>query len=134
MNGSCHCKRVTIAVPDRPAYLNACNCSVCDKLGAMWGYYTADQVTVGGTPSDYVRADVETPALVFHSCGHCGSTTHYTMVESGPASKVGVNMRMFDPAELIGVEQRFGDRRNYPSGDRHYYRPSVPFDGIGAKP
>jgi hypothetical protein len=133
MNGSCHCGRVTVSVPDRPEFLNECNCSVCSKLGAMWGYYTADQVDVSGTPGGYVRGDVPEPSLRFHSCTHCGATTHYAMIEAGPTSKVGINMRLFDPAELIGVEHRFGDRRNYPSGERHYYRAPVPFDGIGAR-
>jgi hypothetical protein len=132
-DGGCHCGRVTIAVSRRPEYLNACNCSVCTKLGAMWGYYTADEVTVAGAARDYVRGDVAEPKLVFHSCPNCGSTTHYTMIESGPATKVGVNMRTFDPAWLIGVELRFGDRRNYPSGERQYYRAPCAFDGIGAK-
>jgi hypothetical protein len=133
MNGSCHCGQVTLTVPARPDYLNECNCSVCTKLGAMWGYYTADQVTVAGAPRAYVRADVAEPSLAFHSCTECGSTTHYTMIEAGPTSRVGVNMRTFDPAWLIGVEQRFGDRRNAPSGERRYYRDPRPFDGMGAR-
>ncbi|WP_420140421.1 GFA family protein [Sphingomonas sp.] len=131
MNGACHCGRVTVRVPGAPAYLNQCNCSVCSKLGALWGYYSRTEVTVDGAPADYVRADIDHPELEFHFCATCGSTTHYSMLDRA-SDRVAVNMRLIDPDELAGVEVRYGDRRNNPSGARTYYREPTIFGATGA--
>ena len=48
--------------------------------------------------------------------------------------RMGVNMRLFDPAELKGIEVRYGDRRNHAKVEpRRYYRDPETFDGLGAQ-
>ena len=36
-NGSCHCQAVTFTVDLDLAGALQCNCSICSKLGAVWG-------------------------------------------------------------------------------------------------
>jgi len=132
MNGSCHCGRVTIALPARPEYLNRCNCTVCTKLGTLWGYYTATEVGIAGETRAYRRADVETPLLDFNFCAVCGVTTHWSPTEHFDSPRLAVNMRLFEPAELAGVEVRYGDKRNTGIGEpRRYWRAPTVFGEAG---
>lgn len=110
MTGSCHCNAVSVTLAARPEYLNDCNCSLCTKVGALWGYLPTADFTVNGATSRYARHDVAQPAVHVHFCPVCGSTTHASVTD--PAhDMVIVNMRLFDPVELDGVELRFPDGR-----------------------
>jgi hypothetical protein len=46
---TCHCGRITIALPRSPEELNECRCSLCYRLGALWAYYPRDEVAVTAT-------------------------------------------------------------------------------------
>ena len=133
MRGSCHCGRLSILTPGPPAFLNQCNCTLCTKLGALWGYYPTNAVELVGEPRAYLRGDTGTPRLSFHFCGECGATTHWSPVARSGSERRGVNMRLFEPAELAGIEVRYGDRRNAGRADppRQYREPTI-FDGAGA--
>ena len=133
MNGSCHCGRVTIRVPAPPDYLNACNCTLCVKNGALWAYYPRGRVEIDGEARAYVRADEAEPYLSTNFCADCGSTTHWAPLAADAPDRMGVNMALFEPAELRGIEVRYGDRRNDYEGERRYYRAPTVFDGVGVE-
>ncbi len=117
MTGTCLCGAVDITIDTRPEFIHDCNCSLCRKSGAAWGYFPASAVTMG--PSDtatFVRRDKENPAAAIHSCSECGATTHFTLTEAhtrlNPShDQVGVNMKLFEPDDLDGVEVRYPDGR-----------------------
>jgi len=132
MEGSCLCGRVTVEVPGRPDYLNACNCAACMKLGTLWGYFPVGEVRIEGSPARYVREDIAQPHLGFDFCEQCGTAIDWAPIGDGMPDRMGVNMRLFDPAALRGIEVRYGDRRNHSTNPRHYYREPNPFDGAGA--
>ena len=131
MTGSCHCGRVSVSVPAKPDYLNVCNCTLCTRIGGLWAYYPRTQVETRGETLSYIRADESDPYLATHFCGVCSTTTHWAPLAADAPDRMGVNMRLFDPAELAGIEVRYGDRRNHDTG-QHYYRDPTIFDGIGA--
>ena len=112
---SCHCGRVQLRIAHQPEFMNDCNCSLCGKAGAIWGYYAADEVEVVGETQGYSRSDYPNPAVRIHFCGNCGVTTHWTLTESfaaenpNEAGRMGINMRLFDDAAKAGVELRFPD-------------------------
>ncbi len=109
----CHCKNVEVIVKHLPESLTQCNCSACYRYGAIWGYYTAAEVTlqIGGVIYETTDAD-DHPDLnsycwgdkyiTFHSCRKCGCMTHYSstakaQLETGTSpqtSKVAINYRM----------------------------------------
>ena len=39
IEGSCHCGAVRLTLPEAPAELGSCNCSMCRRIGGLWGYY-----------------------------------------------------------------------------------------------
>jgi hypothetical protein len=124
---SCHCGQVRLEIRKRPDYINACNCTLCSKSGAWWGYFDPSEVSVEGSTKRYRRGDKAEPGVDIHFCPHCGSTTHFTLTESAAAKfgnmLVGVNMRLADESELAGVELRFPDGRAWPGeGEFGYVR------------
>src|SRR6185437_4759692 len=59
MNGTCPCGGVTVTVPSKPDYLNSCDCTLCFRLGALWGYFDPVEVTVAGETKAFTRTDIE---------------------------------------------------------------------------
>lgn len=103
LSGSCHCGAVRVTIPAAPEYINDCNCSLCMMRGGIWGYFPPAAVTISGETHHYIRADLADPALANHWCAHCGTPTHWRALD--PAyQRMGINMRLFDPAEYAGVE------------------------------
>ena len=75
MIATCHCRAVNITLSAKPDFLNDCNCTLCSKVGALWGYFDPAVVTVSGDTAHYVRSDYIAPAVSVHFCGNCGSCT-----------------------------------------------------------
>lgn len=132
LQGHCHCRRVAIALPRRPDYLNDCDCSLCASHGAIWGYFTPAEVVLTGETTTYVRADMTEPAVRLHFCGFCGSTTHWSATPAfarrrpGLPPRMGVNMRLFAQGAVAGLELRFPDGRNWSGvGPDKQRRPGV---------
>lgn len=98
---SCHCGNVRIEFSDLPATMTSCNCSICRRLGALWAYYPAEEVTVtceNEPTSTYTWGD---GMIAFHHCPGCGCPTHYTTTAKAKSQRAAINGRMIDP-ELTG--------------------------------
>jgi hypothetical protein len=115
LNLSCHCGRIRVGTAKRPDYIHECNCTLCRKTGALWGYFHPSEVRVEGAAEGYCREDKADPAAQIRFCPRCGSTTHFILTESAVAKHgnvvMGVNMRLADESELTGIELRYPDGR-----------------------
>ena len=101
----CDCGAVLLEVAEDPAEINDCQCSWCQRLGALWAYYPKDQVRILSGPdatSVYLRA---ARRLEFHRCKVCGLTTHWVNVDS-TKGRMGVNARLM-PAEARSSARLF---------------------------
>ncbi|MCW8873613.1 GFA family protein [Pseudomonadota bacterium] len=97
---SCHCKAVHIEIPELSATVTECNCSICRRYGALWAYYTRDQLrlpTDSAALSAYSWGD---RTIEFWHCRHCGCLTHYESVDKHARGRVAVNARML-PLEVM---------------------------------
>ncbi len=114
---SCLCGQVRITLDARPDFIHECNCSLCSKSGARWGYFHPDQVRVEGSTTGFCRPDKAEPGAEVHFCGQCGATTHFVLTEAAIAkfgnTMLGANMWLADASELAGLELRFPDGRNW---------------------
>jgi len=124
---SCLCGQVRLEIEKRPDFINECNCTLCSKAGARWGYYHPSQVSVEGVVSSYSREDKKDPAAEIQFCAKCGSTTHFKLTPSAVAkfgnSMMGVNMHLADEGDLAGIELRYPDGRGWEGeGDFVYVR------------
>jgi hypothetical protein len=115
---SCLCGVVRIEVTKRPDYVNECNCTLCSKSGARWGYFQPSEVRVEGATRGFVRADKADPGTAIRFCPTCGATTHFVLTESAVAkfgnAVTGVNMALADERDLAGIELRYPDGRGWP--------------------
>lgn len=113
MDFSCHCGTVTVRVAQTPAFIHACNCSLCRKSGAQWAYFAPAEVLAAGQTTSYVRTDKPVAGAQIHFCPKCGSTTHFVLTPETIAlhgnTVTGANMALADQSQLAGVEMRFPD-------------------------
>lgn len=116
MTGHCHCGTVTVHIAGKPDYLYDCNCSLCRKSGALWGYLPADAVGITGAPTAYRRNDRHPSRGALYFCGVCGCTVHWLATDCDRDGTVVVNMRLFDQSELGGVPIHFPNGADW-SGD-----------------
>ena len=100
----CHCGKVRLSSPKFPTEITRCNCSICNRLGALWAYY----------PENTVSIDVESlltytwgeKKIKFHRCGICGCTTHYSSVEDNGFAQIAINTRMSEYEQIKSIHIR----------------------------
>ena len=68
---------------------------------------------ITGSTKSYRRSDIECPSVEIQFCGQCGTTTHWVLTENIEGDRIGVNVRLFDPSELQGIEGRTLGGRNW---------------------
>ncbi len=121
MTSGCHCGAVQITLESKSDYVNDCNCSLCSNAGALWGYFAPSDVAIVGETQSYVRADRAEPGVSIHFCKTCGATTHWSPAPHIPQTMMGVNMRLFAPREMAGVELRFPNGRDWDGRSAYGY-------------
>lgn len=114
---TCLCGAVLVETTKRPDFVHECNCLLCSKTGARWGYFHPEEGTVTGQTHSYTRQDKADAGAVVHFCPTCGSTTHFTLTDAMIAkhgnTMLGVNVRLADDADLAGIELRFPDGKTW---------------------
>ena len=117
LNLSCLCGQIAIELTKRPDFIHECNCALCSKTGARWGYFHPSEVSVTGQAAGYRRDDKDDPNAEVRFCSNCGSTSHFVLTENAVAkfgnSLVGVNMWLADARDLAGIELRFPDGQGW---------------------
>ena len=113
LSGSCHCGAVRITIPAAPDYINECNCSLCIKHGASWGYFKRCEIEVKGDRiGKYVHPRMSDPFVQLHFCANCGCSTHCVAIDDA-VDWACVNSRLFEPEDMAMVEVRFPDGRGW---------------------
>lgn len=135
---SCLCGQIRAELDKRPDFIHECNCTLCSKTGARWGYFHPSEARVDGATKGYSRDDKEDPAAEIRFCGNCGSTTHFNLTPGAVAkfgdTMMGVNMSLADERDLAGVELRFPDGRAWAGAGEFAYVREARIIGHAAKP
>ena len=108
-HGSCHCGAVRLVLRETPSDAGECNCSICRRTGGLWHYGPPDKVTVEGEGVSYRQGDC---SLDLWHCPTCACVTHWTPVDPD-YPRMGVNLRMFDPALWRDLPRRLIDGASY---------------------
>jgi hypothetical protein len=106
---SCHCQAVRLEVAEPPATVTDCNCSICRRYGALWAYYTRDQVRLTAEPDALSPYSWGDRSIEFWHCRRCGCMTHYTSIEDHPQARIAINARMLPPELLRSLPVRHFD-------------------------
>lgn len=107
--GSCHCGAIELQLHEPPLEVSECNCSICRRIGGLWHYCAAGSLTVTGPTIGYGQGD---RTLTIWHCPTCACVTHWTAIDPD-YGKVGVNIRMFDPALWQELPRRFVDGASF---------------------
>ncbi|KAB7615890.1 GFA family protein [Amylibacter sp. SFDW26] len=83
-----------------------CNCSICIRLGTIWGYSLIENVTIKSPPDGTIAYSRDQKNIAFHSCKNCGCTTHWEHLKPKADSKMAFNLRLSDPAILNSIRIR----------------------------
>lgn len=123
MTLECFCGAVRLETGGAPEFVHACNCDLCRKSGARWGYFDPAEVVVVGPTATYRRHDKPEPGVDVHFCPTCGSTTHFRLTEAAVSKHgdvmMGVNAGLAEEDLLAGVELRYPDGKNW-SGEGEF--------------
>ncbi|MFV0624553.1 GFA family protein [Sphingomonas sp. ac-8] len=108
-HGNCHCGQLRLTLYETPSEVAECNCSICRRTAGLWHYCVPDAVTVLGAGIAYQQGDC---ALDLWHCPTCGCTTHWTSTDP-TYLRMGINLRMFDPALWGDLPHRLVDGASY---------------------
>ena len=100
ISGSCHCGKVQFTINQQPHWLTDCNCSICRRLGCLWGHVAIASVTMAAPEDSTLRYIHGDRMLAFHTCRNCGCTTHWENLSPDKDSHMAVNFRMCEPSEV----------------------------------
>ncbi|GHB30854.1 GFA family protein [Salinicola rhizosphaerae] len=103
IEGICHCSGVRWCFTGELTQATVCNCTICRRYGAIWGYgLERVNITVTGETRTYRRGT----DLAFHFCGRCGCVTHWRAesVMAGGTRRIGVNLRLAEPRDVAGLQ------------------------------
>lgn len=125
---SCHCGATRIELPEHPSQAARCNCTFCQRTGAVWAYYSHDQIKV--LQADGQRSYATNPQFgSHHFCGTCGMHTWGESVDWSSAynndgtpkgdaavipekTKCQVNLNLVDDLDWSRIEIEQLDGRN----------------------
>ena len=108
--GSCHCGAIVLELRDDPVDAGDCNCSLCRRVGALWDHCSPALVTVTGAGTGYIQGD---RTLTTWRCKVCGNVTHWTILDHPSYDRMGVNLRLFDPALWEHLPRQLIDGASY---------------------
>ncbi|MCW8891515.1 MAG: aldehyde-activating protein [Sedimenticola sp.] len=108
IEASCHCGNISLKASKLLDTVTSCNCSNCYRIGALWAYYTADQVVI----TERVKSNIYlwgNKLRSYHNCTNCGCTTHYTQLRDDGTNRVAINTRMENPELFKAIPIRYFD-------------------------
>ncbi len=103
LKGRCHCGQVGWRFDGVPDHATACNCSMCRRRGALWGYgHEGINVHVDGEPAVYVWGDA---ALGTHFCPTCGIVAYWRglTTDAEGRRRMGFNLRLAEPEAVADI-------------------------------
>ena len=94
--GGCHCGRVQYRVETDLAMVAQCNCSICEKRGALWTFVKAPQFTL--LKGEDALTDYQFNKHVIHHlfCNTCGIKSFARGKSKDGGDTVAINTRCLD--------------------------------------
>lgn len=107
LKGSCHCGAVKFTVTSgKPEWLTSCNCSSCNRHGALWLHEALTAIKLTAAPDatlSYLWGD---KSLTTYFCRTCGCTTHWLPVDPVANPQMAVNARMMAKEDIVDIRIR----------------------------
>jgi hypothetical protein len=108
-SGQCHCGNVTLTIRRLTNVATKCNCSLCRRYAALWGYLTEPEVNIAVGKYELKSYEHGDKCISFQHCSNCGCVTHYTSTPQSRSDRVAVNYNMFSGDLIEAIQIRYFD-------------------------
>jgi|SRR6476646_3298872 hypothetical protein len=98
--GGCHCGEVRFEVTADISNVIACNCSICQKRGALWAFVTPEHFALRAGLDDLKDYQFGKKSLHHLFCPQCGVGAFSRGSTPQGSEMVAVNVRCLDDVDL----------------------------------
>ena len=94
--GSCHCGKVRYEVATDLEQVLACNCSICQKRGALWAYVEPHQSKLLAGADELTDYQFNKHLIHHLFCRACGVSSFARGASAEGTEGIGINVRCLD--------------------------------------
>jgi len=98
--GGCHCGRVRYEVETNLEPVISCNCSICQKQGALWAFPKPEQFTLLSGTDDLADYQFNRKTIHHLFCRNCGVASFARGKNADGSDGVSINVRCLDDIDL----------------------------------
>ena len=98
--GGCHCGRVRYQVTTNLEPVYSCNCSICQKRGALWTYVTPAEFKLLSGQDELSDYQFNKKAIHHLFCRNCGISSFATGRLEDGSEGIGINVRCLDGVKV----------------------------------
>ncbi len=110
--GGCHCGQVRYDVTAELTTVTQCNCSICQKRGALWTFVPEESFALRAGSEDL--ADYQFGKKTIHHlfCRECGVGSFSRGAAPDGKAMIAVNVRCLDDVDIAALKQMPFDGRS----------------------
>jgi hypothetical protein len=97
--GSCHCGQIKIEVEGDIGQVIDCNCSFCQRRGALLWFVPRTQLNLASQPAELPTYRFNTHKLAHHFCRNCGIAPFSEGTSPDGKAMAAVNVRCLEGVE-----------------------------------
>jgi len=109
--GSCHCGNVKFTVEGELSEVMACNCSICQRKGALMWFLPSSQVTVQSPKLPLKSYEFNKHAIAHKFCPTCGIHSIAEGADSAGNKITCINIRSLEDFDIDSVPIKHYDGR-----------------------
>lgn len=111
--GGCHCGQVRFEVTTNLARVLDCNCSFCQKRGALWTYVGAPAFKLLSGADQQTEYRFNTRRIQHLFCSNCGVASFGRGTDAQGNEGVGINVRCLDGVDIASLTLTPFDGRSF---------------------
>jgi hypothetical protein len=110
--GGCHCGEVRFEVTADVSSVTACNCSICQKRGALWTFVPAGLFALRAGSDDLKDYQFGKKSIHHLFCPQCGVAAFSRGLTPKGDEMVAVNVRCLDDVDVAALAVKPFDGRS----------------------
>lgn len=111
-SGGCHCGDVRYETTVDLGSVMSCNCSICQKIGALWAFVKPDQFALRSGEDCLTDYQFSRKTIHHLFCKECGVESFVRGQMPDGSDVVGVNVRCLDGVDIATLDPKPFDGRS----------------------
>lgn len=111
-NGSCHCGQVRYDVTTDLGNVVTCNCSICQKRGALWTFVPPESFALRAGGEDLTDYQFGKKTIHHLFCPQCGVGAFSRGTTADGREMIAVNIRCLDEVDIGALTLKSFDGRS----------------------